>query len=244
MWCVWLCAVWCLLWCGTLKTSVCAFNTSPCVHSTRHRVYRQHAHMKKRNVKRFARQYRQETTLFCSFSREKRITFQDVRFSKPLTFHNDFMFFCFSQLFKLFETTSPTYFTFRVTTSMLSSLHQRPTQSRNSVFLCLPVPSSLLHLVTMFCNKVLPSGCCSLTVFSHLRADFLRRSITVVILASKLHRFFSRASWATTVTLILDDQLLAFIAERHDRRCDAEKLRVLSNLKTCVFLLICESLAS
>ena len=72
----------------------------------------------------------------------------------------------------------------------------------------------------------------------------LRRSIAVVILASKLHHFFTRASWATTVTLILDDQLLAFTAERYDRRCDAEKLRVFSNLKTCVFLLICESLAS
>ena len=34
---------------------------------------------------------------------------------------------------------------------------------------------------------------------------------------------------------MLNDQLLAFIAERFDRRCDAEKLRVLSNLKTCVF---------
>ena len=49
VWCVccvvWLCVVWCLLWCGTLKTSVCAFNTSPCVRSKRSRVYRQHAHM-------------------------------------------------------------------------------------------------------------------------------------------------------------------------------------------------------
>ena len=42
-------------------------------------------------------------TFFCSFSREKRITFQDVRFSKPLTFHNDFMFFCFSQCSKHFS---------------------------------------------------------------------------------------------------------------------------------------------
>ena len=31
----------------------------------------------------------------------------------------------------------------------LNSLHRRPTQSWNSVFLCLPVPSSLLHLVTL-----------------------------------------------------------------------------------------------
>ena len=29
------------------RPSVCAFNTSPCVRSKRHRVYRQHAHMKK-----------------------------------------------------------------------------------------------------------------------------------------------------------------------------------------------------
>ena len=54
-------------------------------------------------------------SLFCSFSREKRITFHDVCFSKPLTFHNDFMFFCFSQLFQaLFETSSPTYFSSQV----------------------------------------------------------------------------------------------------------------------------------
>ena len=31
--------------CGTLKTPVCAFNTSPCVRSKCPRVYRQHAHM-------------------------------------------------------------------------------------------------------------------------------------------------------------------------------------------------------
>ena len=49
--CVALCAcVVCVLCvcvgvCGTLKTSVCAFNTSPCVRSKRSRVYRQHAHM-------------------------------------------------------------------------------------------------------------------------------------------------------------------------------------------------------
>ena len=67
---------------------------------------------------------------------------------------------------------------------------------------------------------------------------------TLLILTSKLDHFFTRASWATTVTLILADQLLAFIAERHDRRCDAETLRVLSNLKTCVFLLICKPLAN
>ena len=69
-------------------------------------------------------------------------------------------------------------------------------------------------------------------------------SDAAVIWASKLHHFFTRASWATTVILILTDQLLAFIAERHDRRCDAEKLRVLSGLKTCVFLLLCKPLAS
>ena len=39
------CVCRCLLWCVTLKTSVCAFNTSPCVRSKRPRVYRQHAHM-------------------------------------------------------------------------------------------------------------------------------------------------------------------------------------------------------
>ena len=42
-------------------------------------------------------------SLFCSFSREKRITFQDVRFSKPLTFHNDFMFFASRSCFKHFS---------------------------------------------------------------------------------------------------------------------------------------------
>ena len=52
---------------------------------------------------------------FAHFLTEKRITFHDVCFSKPLTFHNDFIFFCFSQLFQaLFETTSPTYFTSQV----------------------------------------------------------------------------------------------------------------------------------
>ena len=52
---------------------------------------------------------------FAHFLRKKRITFHDVCFSKPLTFHNDFMFFCLSQLFQaLFETTSPTYFTSQV----------------------------------------------------------------------------------------------------------------------------------
>ena len=46
-WCVLcgVCVVWCLLWCGMLKTSVCAFNTSPCVRSKCPRVYQQHAHM-------------------------------------------------------------------------------------------------------------------------------------------------------------------------------------------------------
>ena len=44
--------------------------------------------------------------------------------------------------------------------------------------------------------------------------------------------------------LILNVQLLAFFAERFDQRCDAEKLRVLSSLKTCVFLLICKPLAN
>ena len=54
-------------------------------------------------------------TFFAHFPTKKRITFHDVCFSKPLTFHNDFMFFCFSQLFQaLFETTSPTYFTSQV----------------------------------------------------------------------------------------------------------------------------------
>ena len=43
--CVLVCVGVCLLWCGTLKTSVCAFNTSPCVRSKCPRVYRQHAHM-------------------------------------------------------------------------------------------------------------------------------------------------------------------------------------------------------
>ena len=38
-WCVW-CVV--LLWCGTLKTSVCAFNTSPCVRSTHGDVLNAH----------------------------------------------------------------------------------------------------------------------------------------------------------------------------------------------------------
>ena len=52
---------------------------------------------------------------FAHFLEKKRITFHDVCFSKPLTFHNDFMFFWFSQLFQaLFETTSPTYFTSQV----------------------------------------------------------------------------------------------------------------------------------
>ena len=51
-------------------------------------------------------------TFFALFLTKKRITFHDVCFSKRLTFHNDFMFFCFSQLFQaLSETTSPTYFT-------------------------------------------------------------------------------------------------------------------------------------
>ena len=36
-----------------------------------------------------------------------------------------------------------------------------------------------LYFVKMFCNTVLPSGCCSPTVSSRLRAAFLRRSITV-----------------------------------------------------------------
>ena len=59
--CVLVCACWCVrvvcaccvccvvfvCSCGTLKTSVCAFNTSPCVRSKRSRVYRQHAHMDK-----------------------------------------------------------------------------------------------------------------------------------------------------------------------------------------------------
>ena len=40
------------------------------------------------------------------------VTFHDVCFSKPLTFHNGFIFFCFSQLFQaLFETSSYTSFT-------------------------------------------------------------------------------------------------------------------------------------
>ena len=76
------------------------------------------------------------------------------------------------------------------------------------------------------------------------RAVFLQRSITVVILTSKLDHFFTRASWAATKAWILDDQLFAIIAERFDQRCDAEKLQVLSSLKTCIFLLICEPLAS
>ena len=37
--------------------------------------------------------YMSASLFFCSFSREKRITFHDVCFSKPLTFHNGFMFF-------------------------------------------------------------------------------------------------------------------------------------------------------
>ena len=46
---------------------------------------------------------------FAHFLTKKRITFHGVCFSKPLTFHNDFMFFCFSLLFQaLFETSSPT----------------------------------------------------------------------------------------------------------------------------------------
>ena len=75
----------------------------------------------------------------------------------------------------------PRTVTIRVRTSMLSSLHQRPTQSWNSVFQCLPVPSFLLHLITLFCNTVLLTGCCSLTVSSRLQAVFLRRSITAVL---------------------------------------------------------------
>ena len=143
------------------------------------------------------------------------------------------------------------------------------------MFLCLSVHSSLLHLVTLFCNTVLPSGRFSPTLFSRLQAVFLRRSITADL-------DFTRASWATTVILstitlflitsriecvttfaqafqrsdqtaqcalhrtfrVADDQLHAFIDERFEQRCDSEKLRVLSSLKTCVFLLICKPLAS
>ena len=81
------------------------------------------------------------------------------------------------------------------------------------------------------------------TVFSS-SSCFSCKDQTLLILTSKLDHFFTRASWATTVTLILADQLLAFIAERHDRRGDAETLQVLSNLKTCVFLVICKPLAN
>ena len=68
------------------------------------------------------------------------------------------------------------------------------TQSWNSVFSRLSMSPLLLHLVTLFCNTVLPSGRFSPTVFSCLRAAFLQRSITAVILTSKLDHFFTRAS--------------------------------------------------
>ena len=50
-----------------------------------------------------------DSTLFCSFSREKRITFHDVCFSKPLTFHNDFMFFASRSCFKHFSRQNKPY---------------------------------------------------------------------------------------------------------------------------------------
>ena len=43
--CVLMCV--CVLVCDTLRNSVCPLNTSPCVRSKRHRVYRHHAHMLK-----------------------------------------------------------------------------------------------------------------------------------------------------------------------------------------------------
>ena len=72
--------------------------------------------------------------------------------------------------------------------------------------------SVLLHLVTLFCNTFLLTGCCSLTVFSGLQAVFLRRSIIAVILTSKLDHFFTRASWAAT--LILSTITLFLITNR------------------------------
>ena len=47
----------------------------------------------------------------------------------------------------------PRTVTIRVRTSMLSSLHQRPTQSWNSVFSRWSMPPSLLHLVTLFATQ-------------------------------------------------------------------------------------------
>ena len=47
--------------------------------------------------------YMSASLFFCSFSREKHITFHDVCFSKPLTFHNDFMFFASRSCFKHFS---------------------------------------------------------------------------------------------------------------------------------------------
>ena len=107
------------------------------------------------------------------------------------------------------------------------------------------MPPSLLHLVTLrevrerefLGTRGAPRHCAS-TVQSDKsgsRAVFLQRSITVVILTSKLDHFFTRASWAAAATSILDNQLLAFTAERFDRRCDVEKLRVLSSLKVSSF---------
>ena len=84
---------------------------------------------------------------------------------------------------------------------MLSSLHQRPTQSWNSVFSRLSMPPFLLHLVTLFATQS-----CFLDV--SVRQCFLVFKLfscedqSLLILTSKLDHFFTRASWATTVILL------------------------------------------
>ena len=51
----------------------------------------------------------------CLIKKSRTLTFQDVCFSKLLTFHNRFHDVCFSQLFQaLFQTSSPTSFTHQV----------------------------------------------------------------------------------------------------------------------------------
>ena len=57
----------------------------------------------------------------------------------------------------------------------------------------------------------------------------------VTTFAQAFQRSDQTARCALHTTFRVAEQLLAFIAERYDRRCDAEKLRVLISLETCVF---------
>ena len=111
--CVGMCSVWvcgvswsvvgvfgCVCWCAWLCVVVCRCGVS-CTLSTCRKTYTYRCTCLRHS--------------FCSSSHEKKsrtLTFRDVYFSKPLTFHKTFMCFCFSLQFEaLLETSSYNSFT-------------------------------------------------------------------------------------------------------------------------------------